>query len=117
MKWKRSKKAQQEAKISSRDDVVPEKRGPVNMRTCGRGDGGGLVDMQNNTTGIVPPEESHVKTTVDCPTPSAASATVQTQSHHISATQLNRSNYHIMNSTRTHEQDGNCESLYRPYVS
>lgn len=110
MKWKRSKKAQQEAKISSRDDAAAEKRGAVNVRTCSTGSG----DLPNNPNGRSGPEEPHIK--VDCP-PSSIPATIQAQSHHnTSVAQLNH-NYHTMNSMRSHEQDGNCESLYRPYVS
>ncbi|XP_027849983.2 homeobox protein Hox-B4 [Aphis gossypii] len=108
MKWKRSKKAQQEAKISSRDDTALEKRGTVNIRTCGTGSN----DLQSNPN-IRSPEESRIK--IDCPTSSAAT-TIQTQSHHNSTAQLNH-NYHTLNNIRSHEQDGNCESLYRPYVS
>lgn len=112
MKWKRSKKAQHEAKISSRDDAAAEKRGGnANART------GGGNDLQNSASGIGSPEEPRAK--IDCTTPSAAAAAVQTQSHHgNTAVQLNRNNYHtINNNIRAHEQDGNCESLYRPYVS
>lgn len=108
MKWKRSKKAQQEAKISSRDDTTLEKRGTVNVRTCGVGNN----DSQNNTS-IRSPEESHIK--MEFPTPSPVTS-VQTQSHHNSTAQLNHT-YHTINNIRSHEQDGNCESLYRPYVS
>lgn len=115
MKWKRSKKAQQEAKISSRDDAAAEKRGGnANART------GGGNDLQNSASaGIGSPEEPRAK--IDCTAPSAAAAAaVQTQSHHHGSTavQLNRNNYHtINNNIRAHEQDGSCESLYRPYVS
>lgn len=126
MKWKRSKKAQQEAKISSRDDAAPDKRGPVNLRTCGGGglDAGGNGDPPRNHATImsaVPPDESHV-IKAECPTASAVTTAtvVQAQSHHNNnpAAQINRNSYHnIMNSARTHETDGSCESLYRPYVS
>lgn len=108
MKWKRSKKAQQEAKISSRDDTSLEKRGTLNIRTCSTGNN----DLQNNIN-IRSPEESRIK--IDCPT-SSTTTTIQTQSHHNSTAQLNHS-YHTINNIRSHEQDGNCESLYRPYVS
>lgn len=109
MKWKRSKKAQQEAKISSRDETLAlEKRGTVNIRTCGTGSN----DLQSNSN-IRSPDESRIK--IDCPTSSAAT-TIQTQSHHNSTAQLSH-NYHTINNIRSHEQDGNCESLYRPYVS
>lgn len=111
MKWKRSKKAQQEAKISSRDsnDTTVEKRGTISIRTCGTGSN----DLQNNTN-IRSPDETLIK--IDCPT-SSASTTIQTQSHHNNSTaQLNHT-YHTINNIRSHEQDGNCESLYRPYVS
>lgn len=117
MKWKRSKKAQQEAKISSRDDVSSmEKRvppPPVNIRTCG---GGGGNDLQNNLTGVrSPAEESHMK--MDCPTTSTTATAIQTQPpHHNSTAQLNH-NFHTLSNIRQHEQDGNCETLYRPYVS
>lgn len=107
MKWKRSKKAQQEAKISSRDDTTLEKRGSIS-RTCGTGSN----DLQN-ITNIRSPDESHIK--IDCPTSSVAT-TIETQSHHNSTAQLNH-HYHTINNIRSHEQDGNCESLYRPYVS
>lgn len=110
MKWKRSKKAQQEAKISSRDnDTMMEKRATVSIRTCGTGSN----DLQNNTN-IRSPEESNIK--IDCPT-STASTTIQTQSHHNNSTAQLNHNYHTINNIRSHEQDGNCESLYRPYVS
>jgi len=108
MKWKRSKKAQQEAKISSRDETALEKRGTVNIRTCGTGSN----DLQSNSN-IKSPDEPRIK--IDCPTSSAAT-TIQTQSHHNSTAQLSH-NYHTINNIRSHEQDGNCESLYRPYVS
>lgn len=106
MKWKRSKKAQQEAKISSRDDGTLEKRGTLNIRSCGTGSN----DLQSN---IRSPEESRIQ--IDCPSSSAAT-TIQTQSHHNATAQLSH-NFHTINNIRSHEQDGNCESLYRPYVS
>lgn len=108
MKWKRSKKAQQEAKITSKDDAVLEKRGSINIRTCGTR----INELQNNTSNRSS-EESPIK--IDCPTLSSATS-IQTQSHQSSTAQLNH-NYHTMNNIRPHEQDGNCESLYRPYVS
>lgn len=108
MKWKRSKKAQQEAKLCSRDETAMDKRATVNIRTCGTGNN----DLKLNSN-VRSPDESHIK--IECPT-STATATVQTQSHHSSTAQLNH-NYHIINNIRTHEQDGNCEPLYRPYVS
>lgn len=107
MKWKRSKKAQQEAKISSREDTILEKRGSISTRTCNTGNN----DMQNNTNNRSP-DESPIK--IDCP--ALSTAAIQTQSHQNSSTQLNH-NYHTMSNIRPHEQDGNCEPLYRPYVS
>lgn len=121
MKWKRSKKAQQEAKICSRDDGAALEKRSSNVnhnnmtRTCGNS------DSQNDTC------RSPGDVNIDCPASTvvataATTTAVQTlQSHHTSAAaQLNRGYHHTINnniSVRSHDQDGNCESLYRPYVS
>ncbi|XP_050426304.1 homeobox protein Hox-A1a-like [Adelges cooleyi] len=116
MKWKRSKKSHQDAKISSREDAVPEKRTAPTVRTCDTGNNDQHYPKNGHgtreTSGC---NEKPNSETDHGPMPSATAA-IQTQPNHNTAAQLNHNNYHTTIRSR-HEQEVNCESLYRPYVS
>ncbi|XP_050530044.1 homeobox protein MOX-2 [Daktulosphaira vitifoliae] len=113
MKWKRSKKAHQEAKISARDENTLEKRGNISLQAC---------ESINLDTLLQSPKNEHSKKSNNEITLTetdhiilSTSAANQTQTNNNNPAQL-KLNY--QNNLRSHnDQEVSCEALYRPYVS